>query len=344
MKLPSLLLVLALAFLLQGSASAQIGGCTPDETGAIAVQLDTSLGPIVIDLFPNTAPGTVQNFLDYMVAGDYDGVIFHRSAKDLGGNDFVIQGGGYREEPSGYASIPRSPSIVNEACLSNLRGTVAMARLGGQPNSATSEFFINLSDSNVFLDGIDSGFTAFGRVAARSMEVADAIAALPVYDTLNYLELPINQIFRELPLQNLPTDPPGGYGCSRDGAFFGLANPALTLFEADPLRSGGIFVPILLDTQCTGAGATGPPSVPCTPGTGRIVGDFEEVTGLFPMTCDAIAESLDSWTARRAGTEPQLMAEDVEMINVPEPSRSALLAAGGALVVTLARRMRGITG
>jgi cyclophilin family peptidyl-prolyl cis-trans isomerase len=322
--------------LLPLSAEAQIGGCVPDESGSIFVELDTSQGSIVIELFPNTAPLTVQNFLDYMNAGAYDGVIFHRSVPG-----FVVQGGGYREEPSGYASIPRSPTVPNEPCISNTRGTVAMARLGGQPDSATSEFFVNLAD-NLVLDTSDGvGFTAFGRVVNASMSVVDDIAALPIFDALLHLELPINQIFSELPLQSLPMDPPGGYGCARDGPYFGLVDPSISFVEADPLRSGANFVPILLDPICSGAGATGPPDTPCTPGVGRVVVDMSNLVDLFRMTCDAVAESEASWTARRADTEAQLFAEDVEMTSVPEPRSNALLGVGGLFVLVLARWRRG---
>jgi cyclophilin family peptidyl-prolyl cis-trans isomerase len=322
--------------LLPLSADAQIGACVPDESDSIFVELDTSLGPIVIELFPNTAPLTVQNFLDYMDAGAYEGVIFHRSVPG-----FVVQGGGYREGPSGYASILRNPPVPNEPCISNTRGSVAMARLGGQPDSATSEFFVNLVD-NLFLDTSDGvGFTAFGRVTDASLSVVDAIAALPTYDALLKLELPINQIFSDLPLQSLPADPPGGFGCSRDGPHFGLVDPTISFVEADPLRSGAAFVPILLDPICTGASATGPPSTPCTPGTGRVVVDLSNLVDLFGMTCDAVAESEESWAARRAATESQLYAEDVEVARVPEPAGDALLGAGGLLVFGLARSRRG---
>ena len=170
------------------------------------------------------------------------------------------------------------------------------------------------------------------------------LEALPIIDTLNYLELPINQIFSDLPVQSAPVDPPGGYGCSRDGPYFGLVDPTSSFIEADPLRNGGVPVPILLDPSCSGAAATGPPSVPCTPGSGRVVVDWPDVTAFFDMTCDAVAESLESWEARRAGTEAQLFDEDVEIIAVPEPTGAVLWGAGVLCVSALGRgRQRGLS-
>ena len=203
------LLLVAIAMFTAAPSYAQIGGCTPDFSDPVQVAVETSLGTMTLELYPNMAPITVANFLAYMNRGDFDGAIFHRSVPG-----FVIQGGGFRENAGIYEAIPTDPPIMNEPCLSNTAGTIAMARLGGFPNSATNQWFVNLVD-NPFLDTTDGvGFTAFGRVVFDGMEVANAIAALPVEDTLAILELPINQVFRQLPLQSAPTDPPGGYGCT----------------------------------------------------------------------------------------------------------------------------------
>ncbi|MHC4178618.1 MAG: peptidylprolyl isomerase, partial [Planctomycetota bacterium] len=320
---------------------AQIGGCTPDLSDAIEMEIQTNLGPIAIELYPNMTPVTVQNFLDYAEAGDYDGVIFHRSVPG-----FVVQAGGFREQAGSYVGIATAPPILNEPCLSNTRATIAMARIGGQPDSATSQWFVNLAD-NTFLDGVDGGFTVFGSVQPAGMLVADAIAALPIFDTLAYLELPVNQVIRELPVASLPVEsPPGSYGCSRDTPLFGLAEVGIDTIVFDLLRTNlpGAVVPILLDPLCTGAGAVGPPSVPCTPGVGRDVFEVDLDSQVFyppriPMTCDAVAESEDSWALRRAGTAPQLLAEDVEIISVPEPG-SALGMATSLLLLIALNRMR----
>ncbi len=335
----TLLLATALVafFVCATPALAQIGGCTPDTSDAIVVVMETPLGDIPIALYPNTAPLTVQNFLDYADRGDYDGSLVHRSVPG-----FVIQGGGYREESGAYAVIPTDPPVTNEPCLSNTEGTVAMARVGGQPNSATSQWFVNLVD-NTSLDSVAGGFTAFGRVVGDGMEVALAIASLPRFDTLTYLEFPFNHVFSDLPLFSLPVDPPGGYGCSRAAPVFGLFAENGSGFIADPLRTGSLLVPILLDPQCTGSGATGPPVQPCDTANGRVVYEIDLANQTFfqppiAMSCDAVAESEDSWAQRRAGTTAQLLAEDVAVVTVPEPSAAWMRACGLLALAGLARR------
>ena len=99
-----------------------------------------------------------------------------------------MQGGGFRTDFSG---IPENPPIMNEANRSNVRGTIGMARLAGDPNSGTNQWFINLSD-NVFLDEQGGGFTVFGDVVGNGMQIIDAIAALPtVTDPPPFGELPV---------------------------------------------------------------------------------------------------------------------------------------------------------
>src|SRR5262245_49801637 len=218
-------------------AQAQIGGCTPNFSGAIVYLIRTPLGNIPVQLYPNMAPLTVANFRAYADGGDWNGSLVHRSEPG-----FVIQGGGYREVSGAYQAIPTDPPVPNEPCLSNTTGTIAMARIGGQPNSATSQWFVNLAN-NTSLDSVDGGFTAFGRVVGGGMSVVQRIAALPRFDTLAYLQLPFNQIFRSLPLVALPTDPPGGYGCSRAAPVFGLyAEPPGTGFIVDPTRNSSSVI------------------------------------------------------------------------------------------------------
>lgn len=321
-------------------ARAQIGGCTPDLSDAFVLEVETNLGTIPIELYPNLAPATVRNFVRYAATHSYDGVLIHRSVPG-----FVIQGGGYREQNGSYVGISTFSTLPNEACLSNAIGTVAMARLSGQPNSATSQWFVNLAD-NTGLDTFDGGFTAFGRVVGSGMAVANAIAALPRFDALAYLTLPYNQILSDLPLQSTPLDPPEGYGCSRASPTFGLVNSTFTFFIADPLRSSsGVGVPILLDPQCTGSGSPPPPVVSCTPAIGRdVLGfdlDLQDDFGSFlHMSCAAVSESEISWAARRTGTISQLFPQDVEILAVPEPDVWIQRAAGLAALALLQRARR----
>lgn len=132
------------------------------------VALETSLGTVKVELYPEKAPITVKNFLDYVDAKHYDGLVFHRVI-----TGFMAQGGGM--EPGGKERKTRDP-IKNEAGngISNVRGTIAMARTP-DPDSATSQFFINVAD-NTFLDRKEAqdgvGYAVFGRVI-EGMDVVD---------------------------------------------------------------------------------------------------------------------------------------------------------------------------
>jgi peptidyl-prolyl cis-trans isomerase A (cyclophilin A) len=155
-------------FLLAAVLAAGCGGGAGG--GPVAVVMETSKGPVRLELFPDKAPRSVENFLAYADSGFYEGTVFHRVIPR-----FMIQGGGFdarlKEKPT------REP-IRNEASngLLNERGTIAMARTN-DPNSATSQFYINLVN-NRHLDG---AYAVFGRVTA-GMEVVDAIAALETRD------------------------------------------------------------------------------------------------------------------------------------------------------------------
>lgn len=137
------------------------------------VTLDTSKGKIVIELYPDKSPKTVDNFVKYVKEGHYDGTVFHRVIAG-----FMVQGGGY--DPSGAERQTRPP-IENESNngLQNARGTIAMARTG-DPHSATAQFYINVVD-NSSLNYVSAsqrwGYTVFGKVV-EGMEAVDAIAAV----------------------------------------------------------------------------------------------------------------------------------------------------------------------
>ena len=136
------------------------------------VKLQTSMGNIVIELNEQAAPVTVKNFLGYVQSGFYDGTIFHRVIPG-----FMIQGGGFT--PKMIRKKTLDP-IINEAKngLSNKRGTIAMARTNN-PNSATSQFFINHRDNDFlnYMDDNQPGYAVFGKVI-EGMDVVDAIASV----------------------------------------------------------------------------------------------------------------------------------------------------------------------
>lgn len=137
------------------------------------VRLSTTLGDVVFELVDD-APITTDNFLQYVTDGFYNGTIFHRVVPG-----FVVQGGGFL--PGNVQPTGIRPPIQNEFSpdRSNVRATVAMAKLGGDPNSATSQFFVNLADNSSNLDNQNGGFTVFARVV-EGMDVVDAIAAVPL--------------------------------------------------------------------------------------------------------------------------------------------------------------------
>lgn len=162
------------------------------------VRINTPLGGVTLELFDNVAPVTVSNFLNYVSSGRYNNTFVHRSEPG-----FVIQGGWLKfdEATQNISSIPVDGAIQNEFQLSNTRGTVAMAKVTGDPNSATSQWFVNLAD-NPFLDSDNGGFTVFGRIVDGGMSVIDAIAALPRGVLLQGLTPTPLINFTALPLKN----------------------------------------------------------------------------------------------------------------------------------------------
>ena len=186
-----------------------------DSDVSAAVRLTTVLGTIDIALFGQQKPITVANFLNYLDQGRYFKIdpangqlassFVHRSVPG-----FIIQGGGYigTVDPGNPANVLPTqvlafPPIQNEPGISNRRGTIAMAKLAGDPNSATSEWFINLADNGGPPNNLDTqngGFTVFGRIVNNGMTVADAIAALPRFN--------FNSPFDTLPLRNYTSPNP----------------------------------------------------------------------------------------------------------------------------------------
>jgi len=151
------------------------------------VSLQTSYGPVVLELEPELAPLTVENFLNYVKSGYYDGTIFHRVI-----SGFMIQGGGLTDKMEEKSA---NPPIKNESSpngLKNVRGTIAMARQN-DPHSATSQFFINLVD-NTMLDSKSGasagmGYCVFGRVVS-GMENVDKIANVKTIRSMGHADVP----------------------------------------------------------------------------------------------------------------------------------------------------------
>jgi cyclophilin family peptidyl-prolyl cis-trans isomerase len=162
-----------------------------------AVKIDVKIAgntkQIYFGLLKEAAPLTSSNFVAYIEAGHFAENFIHRSVPG-----FIIQGGGFRfSQVQTIQDVPNFDPVINEPGISNTRGTVAMAKLGGNPNSATSEWFINLANNASNLDNQNGGFTVFARVLGNGMTVADEIVALRVYDASYQLG---SGAFGELPL------------------------------------------------------------------------------------------------------------------------------------------------
>ena len=164
-------LVLATLGLLAGQVSAQGTAVAPK------VKFATSAGDFVVEVYPDKAPKTVANFLQYVKDKHYDGTVFHRVIEN-----FMVQGGGF---DAAYAQKPTRAPVVHEGREAltkggdkNVVGTLAMARTN-DPNSASSQFFINVRDNDFLNPSVQApGYTVFGKVVS-GMEVVNKIKATP---------------------------------------------------------------------------------------------------------------------------------------------------------------------
>ena len=155
------------------------------------VEVETSKGSMRVELLLDKAPQTVNNFLQYVDDGFYDGTIFHRVIED-----FMVQGGGFTEQMD---QKPTLPPIQNEADngLSNARGTLAMARTS-DPHSATAQFFINATDRNTFLDHQSKtsqgwGYCVFGKVV-EGLDVVDQLRSAETCTRGGHQDVPVDAI------------------------------------------------------------------------------------------------------------------------------------------------------
>lgn len=163
---------------------------TSNAIAATQIEFETSVGNFVVEVYPEKAPVTVENFLKYVNDGFYNNTIFHRVI-----SRFMIQGGGFERDLSEKET---RPPIVNESNngLLNHTGTIAMARTSN-PNSATAQFFINLSD-NQFLNYTSPepdlvGYCVFGKVVS-GMDVVHKIGIVPTGNSRGFSDVPIRPI------------------------------------------------------------------------------------------------------------------------------------------------------
>jgi cyclophilin family peptidyl-prolyl cis-trans isomerase len=157
----------------------------------------SSLGTFDVELLDDEAPNTVANFLNY--SARYVDSVVHRSFRTQSGGDFIVQGGGFKFTGGTISPISVDSPIDSEriSSNSNIRGTLAMALPSGNPDGATSQWFVNLSDQNSFLDA--QGFTVFGRVIGEGLAVADAIHDLTNF---NLASLVGQSVLTDVPLRS----------------------------------------------------------------------------------------------------------------------------------------------
>lgn len=187
--------------------------------GGTFVQFRTTLGDIEVELYDQDKPATVRNFIRYIQSGRYEDIIFHRCIPG-----FVLQGGRYLTldrtasefmSPQNTFAYQLLSAITNEFAvgrrLSNTNGTLAMARIGGETNSATSEWFFNLADNSP-LDNVEGGFTVFGHVVRGTNILAyfNTLALnFGVIDMRNYYgDSPFGRLFDALPVAYFGQAPP----------------------------------------------------------------------------------------------------------------------------------------
>ncbi|WP_371375111.1 peptidylprolyl isomerase [Thalassotalea aquiviva] len=162
---------------------------------ATIVLFKTSQGDFEVNLLDNHTPETVENFLQYVNEQAYNNTIIHRSV-----DGFITQGGGFvfNQEDNKLENVESHDPVVNEPVFSNVRGTIAMAKLGGKENSATNQWFFNMDDNSGNLDYQNGGFTVFGVVDEQGMEIIDAINNLKTYN--------LGGALAALPLQTEPAE------------------------------------------------------------------------------------------------------------------------------------------
>ena len=259
---------------LQGSAAGSIdlsGYFSGVDLPADAYDFNTTLGTIPVQLTPSVTPLTVANFLTYVNSGAYNGTFVHRSVPG-----FIWQTGGYTfDATAGVTTIPANAAVQNEPGQSNVRGTIALAKLGSDPNSGTDEFFFNLADNSQNLDNQNGGFTVFGHVLTDAgLSVMDAVAAVPTIDA--------GSPFDALPVRNYTT----GATITADNLIeINTIVPAFSATSSNPAVATVSVSGSTLTYTPVGTGATN------ITVTGSAL-DGSTVTQTFQLTTSALAATL----------------------------------------------------
>jgi cyclophilin family peptidyl-prolyl cis-trans isomerase len=280
--------------------AALVSFCT-QSAGALFVRIETTLGFVDVELFDDGAPVTVANFMNYVNDGDYDNSFFHRSMPG-----FVLQGGGFTFQNNLYDNVPTDAPIVNEfdPSRSNLRGTLAMAKTAAGPDTATSQWFFNLSNNSANLDTQNGGFTVFGRVLGDGMDVVDAISALPIYDITG-----IHPAFTDVPLNGYT----GTYDPANQLVFINNTKPSDTL--GGPVDLNGNVQTVGAQDVCAMVLASGQFMFSCNPPGEFSLSDLSRekngtvkrqiyADGFFPKIDTRLGSGEETVVMTRSGTCP----------------------------------------
>jgi len=360
--------VLLAVGLLAGRANALCELSGTEAPGNEIAALETALGTICIELFSTDAPLHVANFLFYADNNLLADTFFHRSVPG-----FVLQGGGFRVGLSDFEVIPALyGTVTNEPCTldtlapppaqsgtvicsvrGNERGTVALAKVGGDPDSGTTNFFINLADNRANLDNQNGGFTVFGRVLDSAMPVVDAIEALTIStdDDLAWIESVVFSTGLAAPLQQ-PAFYDTPYGCWDPSAQATvLDTPSLpTLVAVEDPYISTIFHTVGVDcgtptTLETFVEAPGPVQCPdlsriavATTGPESLL-FAGGIRSYVELTCEQLEES----SAQRAlwqvdfKDDFEALLVDLELVTVPEPGVGLSMLLGVSMLLAIGR-------
>jgi cyclophilin family peptidyl-prolyl cis-trans isomerase len=367
----SFLGVLASLLLSSSALAACDTGALPD--GTQVVELSLSNGTLCLEMLTDDAPINVANFLYYVENGEFDGSLFHRFLPD-----FVLQGGDQRRDgEGGLEPIPSrdGEDVTNEPCTKdspgpenpnvmvcsergNERGTIAAAKLAGLPNSATTDFFVNLADNRENLDNQNEGFTVYARVMGDGMDLVDSLASPSAYQR-QAVSLEVGGL-DEVALAGETQDVGDYTGCFDPNGNAGAVLipeqlPGLVGKE-DP-RDGSF--PYLLSTLCSATLVSDPAEFVATPCSGMISSADELSVGLDPRTlvvdpvpavyhshdCAAIDSFLAAVEDARGNASYQagydsgvVYIETAALTVVPEPAAHWLVAASGLTLIALRRR------
>ncbi len=279
---------------------------------ATVIRFNSNVGSFDVRLYDTATPLTVANMLDYVNAGDYDDSIVHRSEVttyfqqpdgSFTTDQFVIQGGNaYFDENDLLDFIPQRDPVMNEPGISNLRGTLALAKRSSGPdpeNSGTNNWFINLDDDNTFLDPPtnNGGFTVFGRVVHNGMDIVDEIAELPTHDIAATIDGQLVRVGANVPMHGDFSN-----GVTKDNFVLFSSIEELDIPDGDFDFDGDVDLADLMILQ-------------------RTFGSTTEVAA--DANGDAVVDQLDLafWE-----TDYGIGEASVAFVGIPEPTAAALFA------------------